>query len=132
MVSRPDGTHARAVSSGAKRRPDFSSDPDFSPDGSRIVYYSGPRDRLTVVGTDGRGTRRLAAATAAGQNPAWSPDGRRLAWWYSGIYVADSDGTHAHRIARDRMGPMSTFNFSVQPQLAAALPLTTATRPARC
>ena len=112
VVSRPDGTHARAVSSGASGRPDFSSDPDFSPDGSRIVYYSSPRGRLTVVGTDGRGTRRLAAATAAGQNPAWSPDGHRLAWWYSGIYVARSDGTHAHRIAKDRMGPMSSFNFS--------------------
>ena len=112
LVSRPDGTHARAVSSGAKGRPDFSSDPDFSPDGSRIVYYSSPRGRLTVVGTDGRGTRRLAAATEAGQNPAWSPDGRRLAWWYNAIYVArSSDGTHAHPIAKDRMGPMSSFNF---------------------
>ena len=112
LVSRPDGTHARAVSSGTRQRPDFSRDPDFSPDGSRIVYFSGPRDRLTVVGTDGRGTRRLAAATAAGQNPAWSPDGRRLAWSWGGIHVARSDGTHSHLIARDRSGPMNSFSFS--------------------
>ena len=51
-VSRTDGTHARAVSgrtgpSGSK----YSTDPDFSPDGSRIVYASG---RLAIVGTDGR------------------------------------------------------------------------------
>lgn len=111
LVSPSDGTRARAVSSGAKQRPDFSSDPDFSPDGSRIVYYSSPRGRLTVVGTDGRGTRRLAAATVAGQHPAWSPDGRRLAWWYNGIYDARADGSHAHQVAKDRMGPMSSFNF---------------------
>jgi hypothetical protein len=112
-VSRPDGGHARPVSTGAgPSHPDFSSDPDFSPDGSRIVYYSVARSRLTVVGTDGSGTRRLAAATNAAQQPAWSPNGRRLAWWWSGIYVARADGTHAHKIATDRIGPMGSFNFS--------------------
>jgi len=112
LVSRSDGTHARPVSSGPGNRPDYSSDPDFSPDGSSIVYYSTHRIRLTVVGTNGRGTRRLAAATEAAQHPAWSPDGRWIAWWWNGIYVARADGTDAHRIARDRTGPMGSFSFS--------------------
>ena len=110
-VSTSSGTHARAVSRGAGSRRDFSRDPDFSPDGKRLVYYSLARFRLVVVGTDGRGTRALAAATNAAINPAWSPDGRRLAWSWSGIYVARADGTNAHQIARDRMGAMGTFAF---------------------
>jgi hypothetical protein len=110
-VSRPDGTRARAISSGTATRPDLSRDPDFSPDGSRVLYFSAPRDRLMVVRTDGRGQRRLAAATNAAQLPAWSPDGRRIAWWWGGIYVARADGTGARLIARDRMGPMSSFYF---------------------
>ncbi|MBN1528613.1 MAG: PD40 domain-containing protein [Thermoleophilaceae bacterium] len=111
-VSRADGTHAHAVSSGARSRPDFSRDPDFSPNGRRIVYFSVARSRLTVVGTDGRGTRTLARTTDAAQLPAWSPDGRRLSWWWGGIWVARADGTGAHRIATDRMGPMGSFSFS--------------------
>ena len=105
VVSRSDGTHPRVVSSGTANRP------DFSPDGSRIVYYAGARNRLAVVGTNGRGTRLLAGPGCCPQHPAWSPDGRRLAWWNNGIYVARSDGTRAHQIAKDRSGPMSSFNF---------------------
>jgi len=112
VISRSDGTHAHVVSSGTANRPDFSRDPDFSPDGSRIVYYAGAKNRLAVVGTNGRGTRLLAAPGCCIQRPAWSPNGRRLAWWYDGIYVARADGTHAHLIARDRSGPKNSFNFS--------------------
>ena len=83
-----------------------------SPRTDRASSTTRSRGRLTVVGTDGSGTRRLAAATNAAQQPAWSPNGRRLAWWWSGIYVARADGTHAHKIARDRIGPMGSFSFS--------------------
>jgi len=122
VVARSDGTHARVVSSGTASRPDFSSDPDFSPDGSRIVYFSGPRDRLVVVGTNARGTRRLTAATTEAQRPAWSPNGRQLTWWRGGINVARADGTHARLIARDRMGPMDAFRFSTYAPSWQALP----------
>jgi dipeptidyl aminopeptidase/acylaminoacyl peptidase len=120
VVSRSDGTHARAVSSGTAKRPDFSADPDFSPDGSRIVYYAGAKNRLAVVRTNGRGTRLLAAPGCCMQRPAWSPNGHRLAWWNDGIYVARADGSHARLIARNRAGPMnccssSTYAPSWQP-----------------
>ena len=122
VVARSDGTHARVVSSGTANRPDFSSDPDFSPNGSRIVYFSGPRDRLVVVGANGRDARRLTAATSGAQRPAWSPNGRRLTWWWGGINVARADGTHARLIARDRMGPMDAFSFSTYAPSWQALP----------
>ena len=120
VVSRSDGTHARVVSSGTANRPDFSSDPDFSPDGSRIVYYSGRQGPAR----GGRHERpRHAPARRAGdeaaQRPAWSPNGRRLAWWRDGIYVARADGTHARLIARDRVGPMN-FASRPSPELATA------------
>jgi len=118
-VSRSSGAHAHVVSRGV------GHDPDFSPGGSRLVYQSLALDRLAVVGADGRGTRRLAATTAGASVPAWSPDGRLLAWkGYNprrveggvttsvGIYVSRADGTRPHQIARDRSGPRGSYSFS--------------------
>lgn len=118
-VSRTSGARAHVVSRGA------GWGPDFSPAGLRLVYYSLPVARLAVVGADGQGTRRLAAATESAYEPAFSPDGRLLAWpglnprpvqggvtTSAGIYVSRADGTHAHQIARDRSGPRGSYSFS--------------------
>ncbi len=110
-VSDSSGGHAHAVSRGPGSRRDFSRDPDFAPGGGRLVYFSAARSRLVTVRPDGRGTRVLGAATNPAYNPAWSPDGKRLSWSWAGIYVGNADGTHARRIAEDRMGPMGTFSF---------------------
>ena len=102
-----------------------SESPDWSPDGSRIAFHSN-RDaepsgtaafrgsEIYVMDADGSNVRRLTA-TAAGrtsQNPAWSRDGRRLAFastrdgesllsdWE--IYVMDADGTSIRRLTNDR------------------------------
>jgi len=119
-VSRSSGARAHVVSRGV------GHDPDFSPGGSRLVYRSLALDRLAVVGADGRGTRRLAAASAGASVPAWSPDGRLLAWsgynptpiggglltTSKGIYVSRADGTRPRQIARDRSGPRGSYSFS--------------------
>lgn len=103
-VARAGGAGAHAVSSGVRGWKDYSRDPDFAPDGSRLVYVSLARNRLVTVGTNGRNSRALAATTANAYQPAFSPDGKRISWWSSAIYVAHSDGTSPRRIATDREG----------------------------
>jgi Tol biopolymer transport system component len=105
--------------------PDF--DPDWSPDGRRIAYtsYRG-KNRIPVGFT--RDTEIVVAGLGGGQvnvsrhpdddaEPAWSPDGRRIAFARfppgtvrfphgdrSGgdIWVMNSDGTGQRRLTRNR------------------------------
>ena len=59
--------------------------PRWSPDGTRIVFQSGPPDvtqgQVYVMSADGSGTHRLTNPSD-GDNvlPAWSPDGLRIAF----------------------------------------------------
>jgi Tol biopolymer transport system component len=88
----------------------------YSPDGSHALYisevkpygHSGPMD-VFVVGTDGSGAVRLnpPGTTSGLEAQSWSPDGRQVAFvaakgsfWDDdrAVFVADADGTDAHRI----------------------------------
>jgi Tol biopolymer transport system component len=78
FVVRPDGTGLRQLTSDRWK----DRGPRWAPDGSRIVFYSdrGGRYELWTIRPDGSGLEVIARAP--GQplyNPAWSPDGRRLA-----------------------------------------------------
>jgi Tol biopolymer transport system component len=66
------------------------TDPDWSPDGQRIVFVRTPRagaPEIWVMNRDGTGARRVVRLTGAtgvtgeySPTPRWSPDGGRIAY----------------------------------------------------
>ena len=70
-----------------------------SPDGRWLVFASvGAREDLFVIQTDGTGMRQLTDDAARDRMPAWSPDGKRIAFYSdrSGKYEAwiiNADGS---------------------------------------
>jgi len=65
-------------------------------------------DRLTsdiyVMNADGSGQRELTPDDAQENSPAWSPDGRRIAFLSSGIRVVNADGSGLRRLTRKGWG----------------------------
>ena len=86
---------------------DVDGYPEWSPDGSRLVFIS-IRDgnkELYVMGADGSGVHRLTTDAAEETSPSWSPDGTRLAFqtnrdgnWE--IYTVGVDGTGLTNLTR--------------------------------
>jgi len=88
-------------------------DPDWSPDGQRLVFTDA-MDELYIVGLDGGGFRQLTDnkyLRHGFRNPSWSPDGGRIAWEcnsWSGeyqIWVINVDGSSPVRLVRGGMEP---------------------------
>jgi TolB protein len=109
FTSNADGTGVRQITGPGKTGLD--NEPDWSPDGRRIVYEhsTGPRDeRIFIVNADGTGPRPVVACTGgcAGQEaPAWSPDGREIAFAsggvrYEQIWIVGVDGMNLRRLTR--------------------------------
>jgi dipeptidyl aminopeptidase/acylaminoacyl peptidase len=73
---------------------EYASDPQVSPDGTRVVYVRNfmdvmkdkARSHLWVINVDGTGHRPLTDGEHNESSPRWSPDGTRLA------YMADVAG----------------------------------------
>jgi Tol biopolymer transport system component len=117
-----EGTDQRLLTKGQQ--------PDWSPDGSAIVFVAGPsacqgvrRFRsvsLHLISPDGSNERPLTVPTQqeTDENPAWSPDGSKVAFTRLGIvddsdvtstlkylvtsvsvHVIEADGTNEHQLA---------------------------------
>jgi len=84
FVMNADGTSQMQVTNLA----DGACQPDWSPDGQRIVFTSPCADRLDqypgshldVVQVDGSGLIVLPGAPGGDFDPAWSPDGKQIAF----------------------------------------------------
>jgi len=96
-----DGTNQRRLASEIVAK----STRGWSPDGSRLVYAAGARNRAAIHVVDvasGRGTR-LTASPGEDRDPSWSPDGARLAYsstrdGSSQIYMMGADGGNVRRL----------------------------------
>jgi TolB protein len=105
-VMNPDGSGQRELG------PAFP-ELDWSPDGQKIAFTTwgdrrgpggtNPTD-IYVTNADGSGRERLTTHSSFETSPAWSPDGRTIAFVSgregAGIYVMSADGTDQRLLTR--------------------------------
>jgi len=102
---RPDGGGRQLFPCASGGRPCGDSAPAFSREGTRIAFTAGGSpNRIAVMRSDGTELRVLSVD---GENPTWSPSGRRLAFEDAGdIWIVDADGGNLERL---------TFRGGTQP-----------------
>jgi TolB protein len=114
LTVQADGSGLRRLTDNAA----YDDIPMWSPDGGRVTFVSDrgrtssipnfkPQD-IYVMNADGSGQTRLNAGAefeqAYSSAPAWSPDGRRIAFYSEGpngsaIYVIGADGANRVKLA---------------------------------
>ncbi len=101
-------------------------EPDWSPDGTRLVFSTGRDDpenlQLYVMRADGSDQRPLLKDTRPYDNwsPAWSPDGTRIAFQTNrdvrvqgfDLYVVNADGTGERPLV---VGPGNQYHVDWSP-----------------
>jgi Tol biopolymer transport system component len=82
----------------------------WAPDSARIAFSSGNEveTNLFISSLDGRSVRRLTESPTFNMRPAWSPDGKHIAYLAmpspsagpqeTGVFVIDPDGANRRRI----------------------------------
>ena len=119
-VMQPDGTGFRQLTGlPADREADpaiarysYASDdsPSFSPDGRTIAFvrrYTEGINSLCMIDVDGSNFRVVKRDAQMGEI-AWSPDGRRIAFYSEqdgGIHLVDADGTNERVLWQRTGGP---------------------------
>lgn len=89
-----------------------TSDATASPNGDRIAFVAldGGHTEIFTANADGSNMKRLTSGTLSADQPAWSPDGTRIAYRLSAnysparIWVVNADGTNPHAITNDAPG----------------------------
>jgi Tol biopolymer transport system component len=106
FVADSNGSRLKNLSLGASH-----FDPDVSTDGKRIAFSASVQSEwgpdIWVMNADGTNRVRLthtAKGNASSRTPAWSPDGKRVAFvttvgvWENQIFVMNADGTDVHPV----------------------------------
>jgi TolB protein len=96
----PDGSDLTQLTSG-----DFVRDrtPDWSPDGGRVVFNREEfENQFYIVNRDGSG---LTSIPGLHLEPAWSPDGTRIAHGYPGIGHMNPDGSDPRLVIANASNP---------------------------
>ena len=99
-----DGSGTRNLTKTCRRR---ESSPQWSPDGSKILFTrpTASRMQIFVMNADGTGVRRLTDGPDSNRTPVWSPDGNLIAFVSARdgnleLYVMDSHGADETRLTR--------------------------------
>jgi Tol biopolymer transport system component len=113
FIINADGSHVTRL----RREPNAELQPDWSPDGSKIVSVTS--SGIATVDPDGTGQIVVVSGTGyRSATPSWSPDGQRIA--YSAtvgdpygadfeIFVVNADGTNLTQLTRNggtNLGPV--------------------------
>jgi TolB protein len=101
---------------------DVSHTPDWSPDGTSIVY-DGDRG-LRIQSVDGKSFYNLTD-DVKDTNPVWSPSGEQIAFTHRQhdhweIYVVDADGSNLTRLTDTPSKPNGEVGNSVSPAWSPA------------
>jgi len=86
--------------------PGFDDSPAWSPDGTRIAFFSGIDgvNGLYIMNSDGTALHQVSNTDPTDTDPSWSPDGSRLAFQSSRggggweIYTMGVDGSDLRRL----------------------------------
>lgn len=96
------------------------SDPQISPDGSKILYgvaYTSITENknnreLFIMNLDGSDNKQLTTTPKSENNARWTPDGKKIAYLQGGqLWIMNTDGSDAKKISDVEKG-ISEFEFS--------------------
>jgi hypothetical protein len=110
----------------------FEQEPDWSPNSSKIAFWSDSDSQIHTVNPDGTGSATIPAGPPENLAPAWSPDGAKFVFESSRdgnfeIYTANANGSGATRLtnnaAFDRWPTWQPINPAPYPRPLGASPM---------